>query len=108
MNFFQTDLEDGIFTLNGRRYDTGARLSQRVIIGIRPEALQIGPGVKGRVRWVETLGAHFLAGVTVEDKLVTVLLRTKPAGETIDLSVDVDQMHVFDTTSGKNLRFAAA
>jgi multiple sugar transport system ATP-binding protein len=108
MSFFEVDLDDGSFTLDERRYDTGVRLSQRVTVGIRPEALQIGPGVKGRVRWVETLGAHFLAGVQVGDKSMTALLRTKPAGETIDLSVDVDQIHVFDTTSGKNLRFAAA
>src|SRR5438132_2785363 len=73
MNFFETDLSDGTFSLAGSRYDTGIRMSRRVTIGIRPEALQTGPGVKGRACRIETLGAHFLAGVKLDDKNLTAL-----------------------------------
>src|SRR6266481_3383242 len=40
MNFFETDLANGTFSLAGVSYDTGIRVSRRVTIGIRPEALQ--------------------------------------------------------------------
>jgi sn-glycerol 3-phosphate transport system ATP-binding protein len=104
MNFIETDLDSGTFLLAGVRHDTGVRMSGRVIIGIRPEALQVGPGVKGRVRWVETLGAHFLVGVEFDKVTLTALLRSRPAADTIDLSIDQAQIHVFDNKSGQNLR----
>jgi sn-glycerol 3-phosphate transport system ATP-binding protein len=104
MNFLETDLDSGTFLLAGVRHDTGVRISGRVTIGIRPEALQVGPGVTGRVRWVETLGAHFLVGVEFDKVTLTALLRSRPAADTIDLSVDPAQIHVFDNKSGQNLR----
>src|SRR5215510_4484711 len=104
MNFIETDLDSGTFLLAGVRHDTGVRMSGRVTIGIRPEALQVGPGVTGRVRWVETLGAHFLVGVEFDIVTLTALLRSRPAADTIDLSIDPAQIHVFDNKSGKNLR----
>ena len=104
MNFIETDLDSGTFLLAGVRHDTGVRMSGRVIVGIRPEALQVGPGVTGRVRWVETLGAHFLVGVEFDKVTLTALLRSHPAADTIDLSIDQAQIHVFDNKSGQNLR----
>jgi hypothetical protein len=35
---------------------------------------------------------------------LTALLRSRPAADTIDLSIDPAQIHVFDNESGKNLR----
>jgi sn-glycerol 3-phosphate transport system ATP-binding protein len=104
MNFIETDLDSGTFLLAGVRHDTGVRMSGRVTVGIRPEALQVGPGVTGRVRWVETLGAHFLVGVEFDKVTLTALLRSRPAADTIDLSIDPAQIHVFDNKSGQNLR----
>ena len=104
MNFIETDLDSGTFLFAGVRHDTGVRMSGRVTVGIRPEALQVGPGVKGRVRWVETLGAHFLVGVEFDKVTLTALLRSRPAADTIDLSIDQAQIHVFDNKSGQNLR----
>jgi len=104
MNFFETDLTGGTFLLAGVRQDTGIRISGRVTIGMRPEALQVGPDMKGRVLWVETLGAHSLVGVQFDKITLTALLRSRPAADTIDLSIDPAQIHVFDNESGKNLR----
>jgi len=104
MNFIETDLDSGTFLLAGVRHDTGVRMSGRVTVGIRPEALQVGPGVTGRVRWVETLGAHFLVGVEFDIVTLTALLRSRPAADTIDLSIDPAQIHFFDNKSGQNLR----
>jgi len=106
MNFFETDLVNGSFSLAGVSYDTGVRVSRRVTIGIRPEALQpVGPTlIKGSVTWVETLGAYFLVGLKFDGTLLTALLRSRPSEETIDLSIDSAQIHVFDNDTGKNLR----
>ena len=108
MNFFETDLANGAFSLAGVSYDTGIRLSRRVTIGIRSEALQpASPTLKkltGGVCWVEMLGAYFLVGVKFDRMVLTALLRDRPAAETIDLSIDPVQIHVFDNHTGENLR----
>jgi ABC-type sugar transport system ATPase subunit len=113
MNFFETTLSRGTFSLAGVQYDTELRVSGPVIIGIRPEAVQVDPGagavyqgpkLKGRVCWVEALGAHFLAGVEVGGAMLAALLRNRPIAEMIDLAIDHTQVHVFDIESGKNLR----
>jgi len=104
MNFFETDLENGIFRLGGISYDTGVRRSRRVTIGVRPEAIQVGPGMKGRVCWSETLGAQFLVAVKIAETILTTLVRSRPAAETIDLGIDPNEIHVFDNDSGTNLR----
>jgi ABC-type sugar transport system ATPase subunit len=109
MNFFETDLADGTLLLAGVPYDTGIRISRRVTIGVRPEAFEpistTGVrGLQGHVCWIETLGAHFLIGVKLDDTILTALVHSRPAADTINLSIDPEQMHVFDNHSGKNLR----
>jgi ABC-type sugar transport system ATPase subunit len=104
MNFFETDLDAGTFLLAGVAYDTGIRVSRRVTIGIRPDALEPGWAMKGRVRWIETLGSQFLIGVQFDHTTLTALVRSRPAAETMDLSIDPAQIYVFDIDSGKNLR----
>lgn len=107
MNFFEADLDDGALLLAGRRYDTGIRESGHVTIGIRPDALGSSADTQaatGNVCWIETLGAHFLIGVKVGEVMLTALVRSRPAAETIGLSIDPAQIHVFDKESGKNLR----
>jgi ABC-type sugar transport system ATPase subunit len=135
MNFFETDLDEGTFALAGVRYDTGIRVSGRVSIGVRPEALQpvssgshpifCNPkkfgsdpelpdpeftrsrGLRGNLCWVETLGGHFLVGVKFDAVVLTALVRSRPSAETIEFSIDPSQLHVFDNDTGKNLRVLA-
>jgi ABC-type sugar transport system ATPase subunit len=104
MNFFEAKLSNGTFSLAGVQYETELSESGRVTIGVRPEAIQIGHGVTGRVSWVETLGANFLVGVKVDETILAALLRKRPVTEMIDLAIDHTQIHVFDIDSGKNLR----
>ena len=104
MNFLDMTLQDGFFTLDGGRYDTGLRISRPVTIGIRPDALQAGPGINATVNWVEHLGANFLIGIRLNEFALTMLTRHRPAGETIEVTIDSSQIHVFDKDSGKNLR----
>jgi ABC-type sugar transport system ATPase subunit len=107
MNFFDTDLKDGRFSLGDNSCDAGLEISQRVTVGVRPEALQAGAGkntLKGQVSWIEALGSHFLLGVKFADTVLTAWSRSKPSTETIELSIDPDQIHVFQMDSGKNLK----
>jgi multiple sugar transport system ATP-binding protein len=108
MNFFDADLEDGVFRLGGATYDTGIRISQRVTIGLRPEGFVLSPGTNARICWFETLGAQSLLGLQIGEINLTALVRTRPAAETVDVGVDRDQIHVFDKDSGKNLGPAAS
>jgi ABC-type sugar transport system ATPase subunit len=107
MNFFETGLDAGTFLLAGRSYDTGLRHSGPVMIGVRPEALRPGThaqSVTGTICWIETLGSHFLVGVKVGEVMMNALVGSRPAAETVGLSIDTTQIHVFDKQSGKNLR----
>jgi ABC-type sugar transport system ATPase subunit len=107
MNLFDADLDGGTFLLAGRRYDTGLPHSGRVTIGLRPEALRPGAhaqSVIGTICWIETMGAYFLIGLKVGEVMMTALVRSRPAAQTIGLSIDAAQIHVFDKQSGKNLR----
>jgi ABC-type sugar transport system ATPase subunit len=106
MNLFEADLNQGSFVLCGVRYDTGVGISGRVIVGIRPEAFHAGAELKGRVAWIESLGAQSLVGVRCDGVTLTALVRNRPMSETIDLLIDRDQIHVFDKDSGTNLKSA--
>jgi multiple sugar transport system ATP-binding protein len=104
MNLFAAELEGGTFRLGGARIDSGTRASGAATIGIRPEALQPGDGIAGRIGWVESLGANFLVGVETDEARFTALLRSRPAADIIHLTVEPGHIHVFDKGSGTSLR----
>jgi len=108
MNFFDADLQNGILDMEGVGLDTGVPFSGIATIGIRPDALRPGKGFKTRIEWTESLGAQFLVGVRLGQTMLTVLSPSRPATDSLELSVDADQIHVFDKESGKNLRRRAA
>jgi ABC-type sugar transport system ATPase subunit len=104
MNLFDVTLEQGTFMLGGARLNTTTKLSGPATIGIRPDALHAGKGIKAGVEWIESLGAQFLIGVRLERIMLTLLGHSRPATDILELSVDEDQIHVFDKNSGNNLR----
>ena len=106
MNLFEAELDNGTFLLAGVRYDTRVAISGRVTIGIRPEALRIESGTRASVSWIEALGAHFLVGLKLDGTVLTALVRSRPAADRLEISVDPADIHVFDNESGKNLRSA--
>jgi len=76
--------------------------------GIRPEHLGIsqGGGIEATVEVVEPTGADTLLFVKVGDKPVVVTLRERIGvrpGEHVQLSADVDQVHLFDAATGARL-----
>jgi sn-glycerol 3-phosphate transport system ATP-binding protein len=104
MNLFEAELNNGTFSLAGIRYDTRVRVSGPATIGIRPEALRIEPGTRASVSWIEALGAQSLVGMKLDEIALTALVRSRPAADTFDISIDPADIHVFDKHSGKNLR----
>ena len=75
------------------------------LLGIRPEALRIGPsGLPARVISAEYLGADTVVACTVGQGRVLARLPGKvdlPAGADIHLSHDRADLHSFDATSGQ-------
>jgi multiple sugar transport system ATP-binding protein len=106
MNILDVRMSDGVFRLGGVQFETGVRASGPVSIGIRPEFLHVGRGMQGRVSWIENLGPQFLVGVRVDDFNLTMLTPKQPGSEIIDISMDEAQIHVFENTTGRNLRLS--
>jgi ABC-type sugar transport system ATPase subunit len=103
MNIVDVELEQGVFRLGGVEFATEAEFSGPVSVGIRPEALRAGPGIRGDVAWVESLGPQFLVGVRIGDVHLTMLAPERPHSNTIELAVDKDHIHVFEKTTGRTL-----
>ena len=109
MNMFEAELDNGAFSLAGVRYDTQIPICGRVTMGIRPEAVRVESGTtRASVAWVEALGAHFLVGIKLDQIVLTALMRSRPAADTIEVALDAADIHVFDIETGKNLRPACS
>jgi sn-glycerol 3-phosphate transport system ATP-binding protein len=108
MNLLDVHMSDGKFRMGGAEYSTGVHVSGPVSIGIRPEFLRIGAGMRGKVSWIENLGAHFLVGARVDEFSLVLLAAERPSSEFIDISINGAQIHVFEKTSGRNLRLGGS
>ncbi len=119
MNFLQASIsEDGkkVEFAGGDALDLPNELSkfanQRVSVGLRPEHLIVTNGdaeqASQKVHVVEHLGADTLVHGTFGNggSELTVRLqgiRTIAQGEVLPLSIDPDNIHVFNTDTGKRL-----
>jgi sn-glycerol 3-phosphate transport system ATP-binding protein len=119
MNFLQaTIIEDGKKVLfpDGNTIDLAKDLAEhadrRVTIGIRPEHLDLDESKSGTisqtVQVVEHLGADTLAHGTFGSGNVNLTVSLKGVktihqGEVLPLSIDAQNIHVFDTDSGHRL-----
>ena len=112
MNIIAGQAKKGVVTLeNGAKIKTERDISGDVWAGIRPEHMVLdkkGP-IKFQINLVEPLGANSLLHGTLQgrDGAFTVSLpgvyRQKAAHETIALSIDAKNVHLFDKVSGKRL-----
>jgi hypothetical protein len=68
----------------------------------------MGNGMSGKVVWIENLGSQFLVGVRVAEYDLTLLTPKRPPSESIDISMDEAHIHVFEKTTGRNLRISPA
>ncbi|MFZ8959040.1 MAG: ABC transporter ATP-binding protein [Paracoccaceae bacterium] len=83
---------------------TGVTESQEVIIGIRPEALQIADkGISGTISVIEPTGSEthvMLRDTTGQDfTLISRERRDFKVGQTITMTADPDQLHIFDKST---------
>jgi sn-glycerol 3-phosphate transport system ATP-binding protein len=103
MNLFETNLEDGMLRLGGKRYPTRDRVSGRVIVGVRPEAIRLTIGEMGGVLWTENLGSQVLSGVQCGEVTLTALSGRQPAEGRVSIEIASEDIYLFDAVSGKNL-----
>ena len=109
MNLFEARLTEGVFRLGASEIQTGVAWSGEAVIGIRPEHLAIGEtGLAGKVKWVENLGAQYLADVEVSGVTITVTSSRPPARDAVRLEFPKESLHVFEKDSGKNLAVAGS
>jgi ABC-type sugar transport system ATPase subunit len=106
MNILDVHMTNGAFRIGSAEYATGVQVSGPVSIGIRPEFLRMGNGTAGKVVWIENLGSQFLVGLRVAEFDLTLLTPARPTSESIDISMDEAHIHVFERTTGRNLRIS--
>ena len=108
MNILDVDMSDGVFRMGDREYATGVRVSGPVSVGIRPDLLRVVNGTRGKVSWIENLGSQFLVGVRLGEFNLISLTPARPSSESVDISMDEARIHVFEKTTGRNLRLGAS
>ena len=115
MNFIDGTMEGGRFrSVRGDvEVDGLEAASGEVTLGVRPESLFVGEGpparrlsrpISGAIEVVELMGHEIVAYVRLEsnDRLVA-RLDPQPLGDRVELRADVDQVHLFDRTTGLRL-----
>jgi multiple sugar transport system ATP-binding protein len=118
MNFVETDVPDGAGEIQSEdlqvpvppAFKEGmAGMTNKVIVGFRPEHLELGEvegtaaTVRGTADVVEYLGNEELLHVTSGGKDLVAIVdssyRVKP-GDVVQLKLPVDKLHMFDAESG--------
>jgi sn-glycerol 3-phosphate transport system ATP-binding protein len=102
MNLFEADLQDGVLRLGENCYPTRDRISGRVIVGIRPEAIRLTSGEMGGVLWTENLGSQVLSGVRCGEITLTALSERQPAEGRVSIEIAAEDIYLFDAATGKN------
>ena len=119
MNFFDVELDGATLVGDGFRYHLpedvaetvrAERSSEALELGIRPEDIRLGEAgddtIPATVDVVENAGSdNFLyLSIDGEECRVRVPSGVKPSvGETVSLSFDAEDVHVFDRATGDNL-----
>jgi multiple sugar transport system ATP-binding protein len=74
----------------------------RLLVGIRPEHLKRGPGIRATVDVVEPIGHESIVYATAGEERIVAIFEpqaTPRAGEAIEMSVEADRLHWFDAES---------
>lgn len=111
MNFIPAESANGTITLsNGAKMPSGAHANGPVTLGLRPEHLT--PDANGPIRIVvhmfEHLGANTLMHGSLDETNVDVVASlpghiSADAGSMMIFSAAADNMHIFDTDTGKRV-----
>ena len=93
-----------------RLWEDAVREGQRLVLGIRPEALHFGGRgdhlIAAKVDVVELTGPELVVSASVGTQRLTACLppRTRvEVGQVVELSFDADAMHLFDADSGRRI-----
>lgn len=88
--------------------------NERIVMGIRPEHLSVGAEapntIKGEIYVVEHLGKDKLVDVKVGDDRIKVLTGQDfegKMGDTVNLHLDLKNVHLFDAVDGNSMRRVA-
>jgi multiple sugar transport system ATP-binding protein len=103
MNLFEAQFRQGSFELGSETIETGLDFSGRADAGIRPEAIRLGGKIPAVVSWVESLGLNALIGLRIGTVSLTALASERPAGDSLSISFDSKDVHVFEKNSGSNI-----
>jgi multiple sugar transport system ATP-binding protein len=118
MNFLPAKLESSASGMVGRLGDgsalpvpgpSGAMAGRSVILGIRPEHIELGtgaPGLQGRVDYLEPTGAQTQVSLQLAGQAVVAFAEgifNAPVDASIPVSVPRDAIHLFDAASGQAL-----
>ena len=112
MNLIPARVEGGAALVGGARLPLppglAARAPREALLGVRPEALALGPadagtGMLGRVLVTEPLGSDTLVWVEVDGHRIAA--RTTPRGAkglpaTVSLTPQADALSLFEATTG--------
>jgi multiple sugar transport system ATP-binding protein len=111
MSFCTLAVDNGSVALGGTKLPVAANGRPAVVVGLRPEALELAPdGVPAEVEVVEELGADAYVFCVAEvggqeTKLVARVesRRAPEQGARVALSPKADEAHVFDADTGERL-----
>lgn len=103
MNLFEAQFRQGRFELGSETIGTGLDFSGSADVGIRPEAIRVGGRIPATVSWIENLGLHALIGLRIGALTLTALVSERPAGDSVGISFDAKDVHVFEKSSGSNI-----
>jgi len=103
MNLFEAQFRNGGFELGSETIQTGLDFSGPADAGIRPEAIRLGGKIPATVSWVENLGLQALIGLRIGALSLTALVSERPAGDSVGISFDSKDVHVFEKNSGSNI-----
>ncbi len=86
---------------------SGAAAGQKITIGVRPEHLKLADsGIEAKVRVVEPTGSEIHVVFQSKAQEITAVFRDRHKlvpGDVVALSLDMDQIHLFDGDTGDRL-----
>jgi len=124
MNFLDATVADGGARLDAGKFSlpvpqtlrpvTNSRNGQKVLVGIRPENILLSPKkgrgetarVSGTVEMVEPIGHEAIVYARIGDVLVVTPFDTHSTplvGETIELAIELEALHLFDPATETRL-----
>ncbi|BCU67863.1 ABC transporter ATP-binding protein [Sulfolobales archaeon HS-7] len=110
-NLLKGRIEGGNFVFEGYKLAVPKRIAEvfegkEVIVGVRPDDIDIGGEIKGTIEASEPTGIYTIEHVKVGSTLIRVIDRgliIRGRGQELKISINLDTAQFFDSASGRNL-----